>query len=74
MILTLMRRTNAGVIIQSVRKKEDNLKNYIPKRMARRTRRGSSRNVDFGGKGVAMYPFFRSWTPASHGHMWHNGN
>lgn len=55
-----MRRTNAGVIIQSVRKKEDNLNNYIPKRMARRTRRGSSRNVDFGGKGVAMYPFFRS--------------
>ena len=40
------------------------MKLQIPKRMARRTRNGSSKNVVFGGKGVTIFPDFRSAMPA----------
>ena len=36
----------------------------IPKRIARRTRNGSSKKVAFGGKGVTIFPDFRSAMPA----------
>lgn len=35
-----------------------------PKRIARRTRRGSSIKVAFGGKGVTIFPDLRSSRPA----------
>lgn len=41
--------------------------NVIPKRMARRTRKGSSKKVSLGGRGVTIFPDLRSSMPVLDG-------
>lgn len=41
------------------------IRNVIPKRMARRTRKGSSKKVSLGGRGVTIFPVLRSSMPVS---------
>lgn len=44
----------------------ERLSNALPKRIARRTLRGSSKKVCFGGSGVTIFPDFRSAMPEKH--------
>lgn len=44
-------------------KKKEKKKDAVPKRIARRTRKGSSRNVAFAGNGVTILPDLRSSMP-----------
>lgn len=43
---------------------EKTFRRHVPKRIALRTRRGSSIKVVFGGKGVTIFPDLRSAMPA----------
>lgn len=49
--------------IQRYNRTDENINSELPNRIALRTRSGSSKKVSFGGKGVTIFPDFRSSMP-----------